>query len=89
MSAFTSEGVKSSLTCDETFSLGSKEVRDVGNAAIISSEPISSEEVAQQIETATHPLTKQMEKLRDLKRELLRDTSRRVEVKNCTTIAER
>ena len=74
-----SEEVNTSLTCDETHSLGSHEVEDVGNAATSSSAPITSEEVARQIEAATDPSTKQLEKLCDRMIELRRDTSRRSE----------
>ena len=67
------------MTGDETHSLGSHEVEDVGNAAASSSSPITSEEVARQIKAATDPLTKQLEKLSHLMKELRRHTSRRSE----------
>ena len=53
--------------------------RMFGNAATSSCVPITSEEVARRIKTATDPLTKQLEKLCDVMRELRRDTSGRSE----------
>ena len=50
--------MNTSLTGDETHSLGSHEAEDVGNVATISSTSITSEEVAWQIKAATDPLTK-------------------------------
>ena len=79
MSAPNSAEVNTSLTGDETHSLGIHEVEEVGNAATNSSVPISSEEAARQIKAATNPLTKQLEKLCDLLRELRRDAPRRSE----------
>ena len=76
LSAPTSEEVNTGLTGDETHSLGSHEVEDIGNAATSSSAPITSEEVARQIKAATDPLTKQLEKLCELLIELRRGTSR-------------
>ena len=66
MSAPNSQEVNASLTGDETHSSSGREVEDVGNAATSSSAPITSEEVARQIEAATDTLTKQVEKLCDL-----------------------
>ena len=74
MSAPNTEEVKTSLTGDETHSLCSHEVEDVGNAASSSSTPITSEEVARQIEAAPDPLTKLLENLCDLMKELRRDS---------------
>ena len=79
MSAPNSEEVNTSLTGDETLSLGSQEVEDVGNAATRSRASITSEEVARQVKADNDPLTKQLEKLCDLMIELRRDTSRRSE----------
>ena len=76
MSAPNSEEVSTSLTGDETHSLGSHELEDVGKAATSSNTPITSEEVTRQIKAATDPLTKQLEKLCDLMRELPRDAPR-------------
>ena len=67
------------MTGDETHSLDSHEPEDAGNVAASSSVPITSKEVARQIKVATDPLTKQLEKLCDLMKELRRDTSRRSE----------
>ena len=63
MSVPISEEMKTSMTGDETHSLGSHEVEDYGKSAASSSVPITSEKVARQIEAATDPLTKQLEKL--------------------------
>ena len=76
MNAPNSQEVKTKLTGDETHSLGSHEVEDFGNVAASSSAPITSEEVPRQIKAANDPLTKQLEKLCDLMRELRRDTCR-------------
>ena len=76
MSAPTSEEVNTSLTGDETHSLGNHEVENIGNAATSSSALITSEEVARQIKAATDALTKQLEKLCELMIELQRGTSR-------------
>ena len=62
------------MTGDETHSLGSDEAEDVGNAVTSSSIPITSEEVARQIKVPSDPLTKQLEKLCDLMKEMQRDT---------------
>ena len=70
------EEVNTSETGDKTHSLGSHELQDVGNAASSSTTPITSEEVAGQIKAATDPLTKQLEKLCDLMKELRRDSLR-------------
>ena len=76
MSAPNSEEVNTSLTDDETHSLGSHEVEDVDNAATSWSTPITSEGVARQIKAATDPLRKQLENLCDLMPELRRDALR-------------
>ena len=60
MSAPNSEEVNTSMTGDETHSLGSREVEDVGNAAASSSVPNTSEERVRQIKAATDPLTQQL-----------------------------
>ena len=70
MSDRNTEEVNTSTTDDETPSLGSHEVEDVGNAADCSSVPITSEKVAWQIKVTTDPPTKCLEKLCDLKKEL-------------------
>ena len=70
MSAPNLEEVNTSLTGDETHSLGSNEVEDVGNATTGSSIPLTSEEVARQIKAATGPLTKQLKTLCGQMREL-------------------
>ena len=79
MGAPNSEDVNTNVTGDKTHRLGSQEVEDVGKAATGASVPITSEEVARQIKAATDPLTKQLEKLCDLMRELRRDAPRRSE----------
>ena len=79
MSAPNSDEVNASLTSDETHSLGSHEVEDVGNAATSSSALLTSQEIARRIRAPTDPLTKQSDKLCDLMREVRRDTSRRSE----------
>ena len=76
MSAPICEEVNTSLTGDDTHSSGSREVEDVGKAANSLSIPVTLE-VARQIKAATDPLTKQLEKLCDLKGELQRDAPRR------------
>ena len=79
MSAPNSEEINNSMTGDETHSLGSHEIEDVGSAATSSSVPITSEVVARQITAATDRLTKQLGKLCDLMREMRRVTSRCIE----------
>ena len=64
------------LTGEETHSLDGNEVEDFYSAATGLSAPITLEEVARQIRAATDPLTKQLEMLCDLMRELRRDTVR-------------
>ena len=71
--------MNTSLTGEETHSLDGNEVEDVNSAATGLSVPITSEEVAWQIRAATDPLAKQLENLRDLMRELRRDTAMRDE----------
>ena len=66
MSAPNSGEVNTSMTGDDTHSLGSHEVEDVDNAAASFSVPITSEEVARQIKVTNDPLTKQLGKLCDL-----------------------
>ena len=79
MSSLNTEEVNTSITGDETHSLSSHEIEDVGNAATSSTTPISSEKVAGQIKAATDPLTKHLEKLCDLRNEIRRDSPRRCE----------
>ena len=79
MSTPNSEEVNTSMTGDETHSLDSHEVVNVGNAATSSRTPITSEEVARQIKVATDPFTKHLVKFCDLMRKLRRDASRRSE----------
>ena len=79
MSPSNTEEVNTSMTGDVTHSVASHEVVDVGNAAASSNVPISSEKVALQFKVTTDPLTKQLEKLCDIMKELGRDTSRRSE----------
>ena len=77
MSAPNSEELNTSRTGDETHSLGSHELEDVNKSAASSSVPITAQEVARQNNSATDPLTKQLEKLCNLMKNLRRDTSRR------------
>ena len=79
MSTSNSKEVNTSLMGDETHSLDSHEVEDVGNAATRSSAPNTSEEVARQIKPANGPLTKPLEKLFDLMREMRWDAPRSCE----------
>ena len=62
--------MNTSLTGENTHCLDGNEVQ----LATLSLVPITSEEVARQIRAATEPLTKQLEMLCDLMRELRRDT---------------
>ena len=71
--------MNTSLTGDETHSLVSHEVEDIGDAATGSSNPITSDEVARQIKATNDPLTEQLERLCDLMWELRRDVPRRSE----------
>ena len=71
--------INTSLTGKETHSLDGNEVEDVNNAATSLSVPITSKEVGRQIRVATDPLTKQLEMLFDLMREIRWDTVRRDE----------
>ena len=79
MSALNSGEMNASFTGDETHSLGSHGVEDVGNAAASSSVTITLEEVARQIKAATNPLIKRLEKLCNLMKELQQDTCKRNE----------
>ena len=79
MSGLNIEEANTSTTGEETHKLDGNEVKDDNSAATSLSTPITSEEVARQIRAATDPLTRQLEKLYDLKLELRRDTSRRNE----------
>ena len=55
------EGVKTTETGDETHRLTGQEPGEVDSAGSILSTPVTSEEVARQIKTATDPLTEQLE----------------------------
>ena len=79
MSAPNTEEVNVSGTGDESHIFGSHEVVDVSNAASNSSAPVTSEEVARQIKAAADPLTKQLEWLCDLMKELRQALPRRNE----------
>ena len=79
MSCPNFEEASTSSTNEETHSLNGNEIKDVNSAATSLSTPITSEEVARQIKTATDPLTRQLEKLYDLMLEPRRDASRRIE----------
>ena len=57
------EGVNTIETGDETHSLSGHEPEVVRSAASNLSIPVTAEEVARQINTATDPLTKQLERL--------------------------
>ena len=72
MSAPNTEEVNTSTTGDETHGLGSREIEDVSYAASSLSAPLTSEEVATQIKDAFNPLTKHLEMLCDLIKELKR-----------------
>ena len=63
------------LPGEETHSLDGN--ADANSAAATSILPITSQDVPRQIRAATDPLTKQLEKLCDLTKELHRDTARR------------
>ena len=69
--------MNTSLTGKKIHSLDGSEVEAVNSAATGLSVSITSEELARQFRAATDPLTKQLEKLCDLMRELRRDTVRR------------
>ena len=71
--------VNSNLTGEETRILDGNELEDVNSAASGLLVPNTSEEVARQIRAATDPLTKQLEKLCDVVKELRRGTTRRNE----------
>ena len=66
-----------SLTREKTHSRDGNE--DDNSAAASSSVPITPEEFARQIKAATDPLTRQLEKLCELMKELCRDTAWRNE----------
>ena len=71
--------MNTNLTGEETHILDSNESKGVNNAATNLSALIMSDKLARQIRAATDPLTKQLEMLFDLMRELRRDTLRRDE----------
>ena len=71
MSTQMLEGVNTSETGDETHGLSGHEAEDVGSAFSNSSTPVTSKEVARQIKAATDPLTRQLEWLCDLMKELI------------------
>ena len=76
MSAPNTEELNTSGTGDETQSLGSHELEDVGKAASNSNALITSKEVTRQIKAATDPLTRQLERLCDLIKKLRWASSR-------------
>ena len=65
MSTPNVEGVKTSVTGNETHSLSGHGPEDVNSATSKSSTPNTSEEVAGQIKAAIDPLTRQLERLFD------------------------
>ena len=70
MSTPIDEGVSIYETGNETHSLTGHEPGDVDSASSSLSTPVTSEEVARQINAATDPLTKQLERLCVLMKEL-------------------
>ena len=70
MSFSSVEGVNTSEFGNQTHSLSEHEPEDVNNATSNPCIPVTSEEVARQIKTATNPLTRQLERLCDLMEEL-------------------
>ena len=64
------EGENASGTGDVTHSLSGHEPEDVDSVASNASTPVTSKEVDRQIKTATDPLTRQLERLWDLMKEL-------------------
>ena len=64
------EGVNTSKAADETHSLNGHEPEDVNSATNNSSNPVTSEEVARQINTATDLLTRQLKRFCDLMKKL-------------------
>ena len=70
MSDPSSEGVSTTETGDETHSLTGHEPKDVNRAVSSLCTPVTSEEVAKQIRAATDVLTKKLEWLDDLMKEL-------------------
>ena len=77
--------INTSLTREEAHSSDCNEVEDVNSAAPSLSVPITSEEVARRIRATTDLLTKQLQKLCNLMKELGRDTARRDEVISAST----
>ena len=73
------EGVNINETNDETHNLTGHELRDVSSADGIISVPVTSEEVTRQIKAATNPLTKQLDRLCDLMKELRQASAERNE----------
>ena len=76
MSVPNTEDVNTSITDDETHSLSSHEIEGVGDAAGSLRVLITSKEVMRQVKAATDPLTRQLEKLFGLIKELRRDSLR-------------
>ena len=70
MSTPIEEGVNPNETGDETHSLTGHEPRDVNTASSSLNTPTKSEAVARQTKTATDPLTKKLDRLCDLMKEL-------------------
>ena len=64
------EALSSKETGDQTHSLNGHEPEDVNRASSSLSTPVTSEEVGRQIKAATVPLTKQLEQICDLMKEL-------------------
>ena len=73
------DGVNTSKTSDETHSLSGREPEGFGSAASKSSTAVTPEEVAIQIKAVTDPLTRQLEWLCDLMKELRQALSKRNE----------
>ena len=69
MSTPIDEGVNTSETGDETHSLTGREPGEVNNASSRLGTPVTSEEVDRQMKAATNPLTRQLERLCDPKRD--------------------
>ena len=79
MSFLFSEGVNTSETDDETRSLTGQKLGDIISTGSRQSISVTLEEVAQQIKTVTDSLTKQLELLCDLMKELCQAPLRRSE----------
>ena len=66
------KGANATETADEIHSSSGHEPKDVNSATSNSSSPVRSEEVGRQIKAATDPLTRQLQRLCDLMKELKR-----------------